>query len=97
MLLALLAMMASFVLRLRTSIESVPDTAERKAMTSEKGSKPEPLWVVMQNGCVIMKLPRSQAKNKVANENRMGFVMNARPATPEEINPPKWVEEECDD
>jgi len=56
-------------------------------------------WVVECNGVVVcavgMKLTRSQAENKVANE-RLGS-WRARPATKAEINPPEWSEPLCED
>jgi hypothetical protein len=44
-----------------------------------------------------MNLTQGQAENKVENEKRMGYTMTCRAATAEEINPPQWIEEECDD
>ena len=61
------------------------------------------IWVVEQNGTVVcgvgMKLTRWQAQNKVENEtfHETRSSWRARPATDEEINPPRWIEEECDD
>jgi hypothetical protein len=64
----------------------------------------ESCWVVTQNGVVVcgvsLCLTRWQAENKVENEKRRLMPCSyweARPATKEELNPPKWVEEECDD
>lgn len=58
-------------------------------------------WLVTQNGVVCcgvgMKLTRQQAENVVDNAKRDGCFMEVRRATKAEINPPIWIEEECDD
>lgn len=60
------------------------------------------IWMVEQPGygtvCAVgMRLTRRQAEGKAEFERSIGNHMVARPATSDELNPPQWIEEECDD
>lgn len=58
-----------------------------------------PVWEVWQGNTLVcsrhMKLTESEARNKVDNERRMGWHMEARPAGPEPL--PAYLGEDEDD